>query len=296
MYKVKVSQNDADAEGSRSLSQSKEHVIVVMNSVFPAEAAQFVAQRYDLKGSTVGRECSEEEKEKKGSLAVLKDLDLAREVALVRSLENPRSRLSSEYGLHIGPTAKAALLSQLRRDVALLTECQVMDYSLLVGVVDMDSEKLDMKSIDALIKSEIQEQVLWEKSKAAKKPSWRRSVVATVTTPFRILVAPVVFLGRRGLSSVESTLSSVLTLPLPYYGAGLCGVDGGVLSVLEGKRNGHRAIFYLGLIDFLQPWTTRKVLERQMKGLIGYDIKAVSCVNPEEYASRFLDFIETHVS
>jgi hypothetical protein len=52
----------------------------------------------------------------------------------------------------------------------------------------------------------------------------------------------------------------------------------------------------MGLIDFLQPWTTRKVLERQWKSIIGYDTGAISCVDPEEYASRFLDFIDAHVS
>jgi hypothetical protein len=90
--------------------------------------------------------------------------------------------------------------------------------------------------------------------------------------------------------------SSVLTLPLPYYGAENPGVNGGVFSVVEGHRSGNRAIFFMGLIDFLQPWTTRKVLERRLKGVMGYDVHAISCVSPEEYASRFLEFIGAHVS
>lgn len=36
-------------------SNEEEHIFVVMNAVFPAEATQFVSERFDLKGSTVGR-------------------------------------------------------------------------------------------------------------------------------------------------------------------------------------------------------------------------------------------------
>lgn len=55
-----------------SLDRGQLHTFVVMNAVFPAEASSFVTERFDLKGSTVGREASEEELERKGRGAVLK--------------------------------------------------------------------------------------------------------------------------------------------------------------------------------------------------------------------------------
>jgi len=58
-----------------------EHLFVVMHAVFPAKGAAFITERFDLKGSTVGRECGAAERAAKGSLAVLKDLDLLQEVA-----------------------------------------------------------------------------------------------------------------------------------------------------------------------------------------------------------------------
>jgi len=70
MYSIQI--DDTSGKHSKK-SAGKEHVFVVMNSVFPAEGSKFISERYDLKGSTVGRECSEEEKKKKGSNAVLKD-------------------------------------------------------------------------------------------------------------------------------------------------------------------------------------------------------------------------------
>lgn len=227
---------------------------------------------------------------------MLKDLDLAREVELMRSIPAPPSK-NVDYGLHVGATAKAALLSQLRRDVSLLIDCGVMDYSLLVGVVDMDSHQVDPEDFRALEVSEQQELCLREEANRREgKRELYRIIFSTIATPIRIISAPTMLFARRAVSMVEKTLSSVLTWPLPYYGAGICGVDGGVLSVMQGKRNGKQAIFYFGLIDFLQPWTTRKVVERELKGVLGYDKTAISCVDPKEYATRFLEFIDAHVS
>jgi len=300
MYGVKLREVSDNKSFKEKILPEKdeEHIFVVMNSVYPAEASHFVSERFDLKGSTVGRECSDEEKTSKGSNAVLKDLDLAREVELVRSISNPiGSVIAPEYGLHIGATAKAALLSQLRRDVSLLIDCGVMDYSLLVGVVDMDAHHLDGKSFRDFELSRQQEMKMREERRRRQgKGELGRNIVSSLTAPIRILGAPAVLFGSRAISLLESTLSTVLTWPYPYYGAGLCGVDGGLLSMMQGKRNGNKAIFYFGLIDFLQPWTTRKVLERELKGVMGYDKTAISCVDPADYAARFLEFIDAHVS
>jgi hypothetical protein len=85
---------------------------VVMASVFDTEEEIHV--RYDLKGSTHKRLSSEAE-------AVagdpLKDLNLL--------------RMGTAF--HLGPVRRAAMLKQLRADVALLSTLQIMDYSLLVG-------------------------------------------------------------------------------------------------------------------------------------------------------------------
>ena len=198
---------------------------------------------------------------------------------------------SRGYGLSIGAVAKAALLSQLREDVKLLIDCQVMDYSLLVGVVNMESHlKLNRSARKALEAIQEQDRLL------AQSKRMDEQILHAIGTPFRLLIAPPIFLANSVWSLTQRTISSIVTLPLPYYGSGQCGVDGGVFSVMNGSRRGDRAVYYMGLIDFLQPWTTRKFLERNLKGLMGYDTKAVSCVTPEEYASRFLEYLDAHVS
>ena len=124
----------------------------------------------------------------------------------------------------------------------------------------------------------------------------RTHLTTLATLPLRVIAAPLLYVVKKLHSMGEITLSTVLTLPLPYYGAGICGVDAGALSVLHGKRLGRRAVYYIGLIDFLQPWTTRKILERELKGLLGYDKHAISCVDPKEYGARFIHFLDAHLT
>lgn len=266
----------------------EERVFVVMNAVFPPEGSTFISERFDLKGSTVGRECSAEER--LGKNPVLKDLDLAREAedelvaAAARSAMTTTTTASpSSHGINVGPRTKSELLYQLRRDAAFLSSCGVMDYSLLVGVVDVDLRRRGGKS-----------RILRRRN---RRPL-TAVLPAAVVVPLRHLCAPASFLARTTLDALESTLlSTVPYSPLPYYGAEHCGVNGGSLSVLRGRRKGRKALYYLGVIDFLQPWTTRKALERELKGLIlGHDRHAISCVDPEEYASRFLKFLDAHVT
>lgn len=273
--------------GGRIRNDEGHHILLVMNSVFPAEASQFLSERFDLKGSTVGRFCTEEEQRLKGSNAVLKDLNLANE---------------HSTGLNIGTRRKAALLSQLRQDVQLLVECGVMDYSLLVGVVNMERDydgilpKFPSTHFHRLIRRIRRKQ---HELNSISDSDGRRpfsKIMALLSIPIRAVLAPPLFLLSKIHTLSEVTLSTILTLPLPYYGAGICGVDGGTLSVIHGTRKKHRAVYYFGLIDFLQPWSTRKFIEREIKGLLGYDKKAVSAVTPSEYGNRFISFLDSHIT
>lgn len=287
MYGVRVYREGAIDKGQL-------HTFVVMNSVFPAEASQFVSERFDLKGSTVGREVSLEERSKKGSSTVLKDLDLMREVELERIEQRtigPGVDPQPGVGLNIGKLSKLALLSQLREDVKLLVECQVMDYSLLVGVVQMETPSSKKNAAQHLISSfhEIGRRY-------ANSPRIEERALWTMGTPVRLLCAPPVYLVSQAWKYGKKTFSSIWTRPLPYFGAEDCVVDGGSLSVLPGNRKGGSAIYYMGLIDFLQPWSTKKVLERKFKGIMGYDTDAISCVTPEEYAERFLAYLDRHIT
>jgi 1-phosphatidylinositol-4-phosphate 5-kinase len=67
------------------------------------------------------------------------------------------------------------------------------------------------------------------------------------------------------------------------------------LSIQYGtNRNGHPERYYLGIIDFLQPYNFKKEVEYRWKSMI-YKKNAYSCVPPDIYAQRFVDFIDQNV-
>ena len=92
---------------------------VVMNNLFPPH--RDIHQMFDLKGSTIGRDFKEEDLEH-NPRATLKDLNWLR-----RNLH-----------LEFDDKVKQLFVDQMRRDVALLQKLKIMDYSLLVGVHDLE--------------------------------------------------------------------------------------------------------------------------------------------------------------
>lgn len=92
---------------------------VVMNNLFPPH--RDIHRTFDLKGSTIGRDFKEEDLEK-NPRATLKDLNWLR-----RNLH-----------LEFGPTKKKAFIEQMQKDVKLLQKLHVMDYSLLIGIHDLE--------------------------------------------------------------------------------------------------------------------------------------------------------------
>jgi 1-phosphatidylinositol-4-phosphate 5-kinase len=263
MYDVSFRDAKGDIESS--------HTFVIMNSVFPPEGSRIITERFDLKGSTLGREVSIDERETMGRKAVLKDLDLAREVQLLQSLQQRGGKIIPEYGINIGSNAKAAFMAQVRRDVQFLVECECIDYSLLVGVAKMSQ---GMSELDQNILDQAQQRLQQPHS---REPNILLSVFAGLLLPIRLLLAP---------SSFPTTTSGARP--------GQCVVDGGPLSQTLGHRLGSRAIYYFGLIDFLQPYNAKKAIEYRLKSIV-YEQGAFSCVPPRAYADRFVEFLDRHI-
>ena len=101
---------------------------VVMNNLFPPH--RDIHTTFDLKGSTIGRDYSEE-KLAQNPRATLKDLNWLRR----------------DMNLNLGPAKKAVFLEQVERDVKLLQKLGIMDYSLLLGIHDLTrGNKDDIRS------------------------------------------------------------------------------------------------------------------------------------------------------
>jgi len=89
---------------------------IVMNNVFDTPLK--IHQRFDLKGSSVGRSATAEEKAELGDNVILKDNDV----------------VSAKRKIYLDGVEKKLLSKQLDADVEFLQRLSLIDYSFLVGV------------------------------------------------------------------------------------------------------------------------------------------------------------------
>ncbi|KAI5302820.1 Phosphatidylinositol-4-phosphate 5-kinase, partial [Ascosphaera pollenicola] len=266
---------------------------VVMNNLFPPH--RDIHQMFDLKGSTVGRDYREEDLAR-NPRATMKDLNWLRR----------------EKRLHCGPLRKEVFLAQVKRDVALLQRCNIMDYSLLVGMHDTrkgNDEQLRDRALQVYqpgnkggqlkgLGSGAEEQA--RQSADSSGPAQDGSVLAQAQGPripnlehtssqkysrpsrqsFREMSIP---LERMKDKSVEEILDQ--TKQLVFYSE-----EGGFRATNQaGDAIGE--IYYLGIIDCLTTYGVVKKAENFWKGL-SHNRNEISPIPPVSYANRFIEFIE----
>ncbi|KAG8368770.1 hypothetical protein BUALT_Bualt15G0081300 [Buddleja alternifolia] len=263
-----------------ALRHGKKVRFVVMGNMFCTELR--IHRRYDLKGSSHGRFTN---KDKIDESTTLKDLDLTYEFHMDRSLHE-------------------SLFRQLSVDSAFLESQQIIDYSLLLGLHFRAPEHLR-----SLLDSESLHNT--ENTSAA---------VDGVISQGELLIPP------RGLLLVTHEPGSVSTDPGPHVrgnalkaysigdkeadlllpGTGRLRVQLGVNMPAQANHKLVQAetvstevelfevydvILYLGIIDILQEYNTRKKLEHACKSL-KFDPMSISVVEPKLYSKRFITFLE----
>jgi len=169
-----------------------------------------------------------------------------------------------------------------------------MDYSLLCGVkirktwLGIFRRKNPKQTLEILETPDDDDLKIIEAitPRKLKRLRLRKKITQTlkliITTPINVTSLGLLFLKNVLLGSED--------------GGYTCGVSNGPVSVINGKRFDRGCVYYFGVIDFLQPWSVRKVCERQGKGMMGFDVNAISCVNPKFYGERLINFIDTHVT
>ncbi|KAF7984668.1 hypothetical protein HWV62_12932 [Athelia sp. TMB] len=233
---------------------------VIMNNLFPPH--RDIHETYDLKGSTVGREYPEE-KAAQNPRAVLKDLNWIN-----------RGRV-----LDFGPEKRALLTEQLRRDSELLKKINVMDYSLLVGIHNMERGNRDNVRSNTL------------KVFSPDVPRIRRKVTAVKGS-----TSPEAQAMRRAMRESDPKRLGPESVRLPDEDARdrqslIFYQDEGGLRATDEANEMLDTIYYLGVIDILTPYTAVKKLEHFWKGLSA-DRHKISPVKPAEYGERFFSFMK----
>jgi 1-phosphatidylinositol-4-phosphate 5-kinase len=179
---------------------------VIMSSVFDTEKP--IHEKYDLKGSTVGRIVKEEEM-KPG--VVLKDMNL---------MHSGRKFYFGRHNIEI-------FRSTLEVDSKFLARLNIMDYSLLVGIHEMDSQKAGTRH-----------------SSVVKSQRFNLNIVGN---------------SRKAGGSYKDDLAQLGITQSPSVFQSYCG---GIKSTREKNE-----IYFIGIIDILQLYNAGKRAETVFKSI-----------------------------
>uniref|UniRef100_A0AAQ4RN51 Phosphatidylinositol-4-phosphate 5-kinase, type I, gamma a n=1 Tax=Gasterosteus aculeatus aculeatus TaxID=481459 RepID=A0AAQ4RN51_GASAC len=193
--------------------------VVVMNNVLPRVVRMHL--KYDLKGSTYKR----------------------------RDLQD---------GLMLDQDTYGALVKTLQRDCLVLESFKIMDYSLLLGVHNMDQAERERQL---------------EGTQGSQGDSDEKRPVAQQKALYSTAMESI-----QGGAACGGSIDTDDTM-------------GGIPAV-NGK--GERLLLYIGLIDILQSYRLIKKLEHTWKALV-HDGDTVSVHRPGFYADRFFKFMSSMV-
>ncbi|KAF2144609.1 uncharacterized protein K452DRAFT_306414 [Aplosporella prunicola CBS 121167] len=238
---------------------------VVMNNLFPPH--RDIHRTFDLKGSTIGRDFKEEDLEK-NPRATLKDLNWLR-----RNLH-----------LEFGPEKRNMFVEQMERDVKLLQKLKIMDYSMLVGIHDLErgnDENLRDKTL----------QVFQPGGDQAEDPM-----------PNSLMRTPSKLENARKAKELRQIIKNQKPVPMDQTADKMpdevqdtkkdfyfYSDDGGFQATHEDNLAGEE-IYYLGIIDCLTHYSFIKRAEHFFKGLANTESQ-ISAIPPERYGDRFVRFI-----
>ncbi|ORY97082.1 hypothetical protein BCR41DRAFT_314706 [Lobosporangium transversale] len=230
---------------------------VVMGNVFPPN--RDIHETYDLKGSTLGRAISDEELNN-NPRATQKDLNW----------------VNRNRKLELGPEKRHLFVEQMKRDVELLARLNIMDYSLLIGIHDIERGNKDNIRDNTLkvFHPDTTKKLAREPSRRDKRESKVNALRMAVKESDPVAIGP---------SALPSNAFSERSHCIFYAD------DGGLLSTNEQNERGED-LYYLGVIDILTPYNYVKKVEHYWKSL-SQDKHQISAVNPKEYAQRFLSFM-----
>ncbi|KAM9439338.1 phosphatidylinositol 5-phosphate 4-kinase type-2 alpha isoform 3-T3 [Clarias gariepinus] len=204
-----------------------------------------VHKKYDLKGSTVSREASDKEKTKE--LPTYKDNDF----------------INDGQKICIDEENKKMFLEKLKNDVEFLAQLKLMDYSLLVGLHDVERGEQEQP----------EEEV--EENEGGEEEGAESDGGVTGSPP----------------ESPSNTLDS--NRPL---GPGEFDPSVDVYAIRSHENTPKKEVYFMAIIDILTPYDAKKKAAHAAKTVKHGAGAEISTVNPEQYSKRFYDFITTILS
>ncbi|CAA7020782.1 unnamed protein product [Microthlaspi erraticum] len=261
-----------------TLRWGKKVRFVVMGNMFCTELK--IHRRYDLKGSTQGRFT---EKIKIQEKTTLKDLDLC-------------------YEFHMDKLLREALFKQIYLDCSFLESLHIIDYSLLLGLHFRAPGQLNdiLEPPNALSDQESVSSVDIGLTQELSIPP--KGLLLVTHEPNSVNTAPGPHIRGSTLRAF-SVGDQEVDLILP--GTARLRVQLGVNmpaqahhKLIEDKEESatielfevYDVVVYMGIIDILQEYNTKKKVEHKCKSF-QYDPMTISVTEPTTYSKRFVDFL-----
>ncbi|XP_011308173.1 phosphatidylinositol 4-phosphate 5-kinase type-1 alpha isoform X8 [Fopius arisanus] len=244
---------------------SKNVRLIAMNNLLPS--AVKLHQKYDLKGSTYKRKASRSERSKKSP--TYKDLDFME--------HHPE-------GIFLEADTYGALVKTIQRDCRVLESFKIMDYSLLVGIHNLDQaarEKTEPR-LSTTVEEEPGEAGYESGSfvQVEREKDREERIGATALNRSRSI-------NRQRLVAHSTAMESIQAESEPIDEEDDVPSPGGIPAR---NARGERLLLFLGIIDILQSYRLKKKLEHTWKSMI-HDGDTVSVHRPGFYAQRFQDFM-----
>ncbi|XP_077386801.1 phosphatidylinositol 5-phosphate 4-kinase type-2 gamma-like [Festucalex cinctus] len=219
--------------------ESEDTYLLVMRNMFSHRL--HVHRKYDLKGSLVSREATFKEKVKE--LPTYKDVDF----------------MNNMQKIYVCDEEKESFMDKLKRDIEFLVRMRIMDYSLLLGIHDVEraereEEEMEMESSDG-------EEEQDESSQSALPGSTSPEGIAGYMNSFKPM-GPGEFDPYVDVYAIESAVGAP-----------------------------RREVYFMGLIDVLTQYDTKKKAAHAAKAVKHGAGAEISTVHPEQYAKRFREFI-----
>ncbi|XP_013864626.1 phosphatidylinositol 5-phosphate 4-kinase type-2 gamma [Austrofundulus limnaeus] len=218
--------------------ESEDTYLLVMRNVFSHRLP--VHRKYDLKGSLLSREASYKEKVKE--LPTYKDADF----------------LNNMQKIYVSDEEKEKMMEKLSRDLEFLVRMRIMDYSLLLGIHDVQRAEREEEEAE---ESSIEEEEEGEHDLAAAPSSTSPEGIAGYMKSFKAM----------GPGEFD-----------PY-------VD--VYATQSAAAAPRREVYFMGLIDVLTQYDTKKKAAHAAKAVKNGTGAEITTVHPEQYAKRFKEFI-----
>ncbi|XP_044764202.1 phosphatidylinositol 5-phosphate 4-kinase type-2 alpha [Coccinella septempunctata] len=227
-----------------------ENYIVVTRNVFSNHL--HIHRKFDLKGSTVDREASEKEREKE--LPTYKDNDFVNE----------------QMKVYIGEEAKSKLMETLTADVEFLTKLHLMDYSLLLGIHEVERGELEMAR-----ERELEAEHPCGDSDESECGSGFDQRRFEMTTP---------------PDSPNAIAQFVREHSLQYEGGIIPELD--IYAIPSCDSAPVKEIYFVAIIDVLTHYGVKKQAAKAAKTVkYGSNVDGISTCDPEQYAKRFIEFM-----